>query len=362
MIEHTGIGTYLRGLLPALVSAGKAQGIKFALLGSRDKLQQCLMLDDNIVYEQYQADVYSLRHQLCFPEFKNAVAYHFPHYDVPLLFSRPFFVTIHDIIPLLAPAYRFRFVYKSIVRLLASKATKSSLHVFVPSQHVADSLVRELGLPASKITITPYAPLPLFCANTQVETHSIIQRLGVSQPYFLCVSLHKPHKNLEFLLRAFRQLHTRGTCVHSLVLVGTGLRNRAKLVQLVAQLFGTEHKAWVRILDDHLSDAEMCAIYRGADAVIHPSMVEGFGMPVVEAQAVGVPVVVPDLPWARETAGEGAAYFRASEVDSLVQVLELLVTDGSIRSDLVRLAKTNVQRFSWSLSASNVLDIYKSCL
>lgn len=362
MIEHTGIGTYLRGLLPNLVSMGKARGLRFTLLGPSDKLAKWLKLGNEVIYHDYRARIYSLRHHLFCPVLDGALAYHFPHYDVPLRFSRPFFVTIHDIIPLMAQVYQHRLAYKTVVQILASRASRRGIKVFVPTHHVADSLTKYLSVPPKKIEVTPYAPLPAFSEGNHIDVSSTLSRLKVRQPYFLCVSLHKPHKNLELLLRAFRETRRHTGCDYYLVLAGAGSRNKKKLARLISELLAPHQQRLVHIIEEHLSDLEMAALYREAEAVIHPSMVEGFGLPIVEAQAVAVPVVVPDLPWARETAGDAALFFRPSQLDSLVHALNLVVKDSALRRHLAAMSARNIQRFSWSRTASVVLDVYNNCL
>ncbi len=105
MIEHSGIGSVLRGLLPPLLELGHEQGFQFVLLGDREKLQRYLpsLAPEDVA--QWRAPVFSL-HEQCFPpRLPDVTLWHFFHYNVPTFLRRPFVVTIHDLIPLVA---RFR--------------------------------------------------------------------------------------------------------------------------------------------------------------------------------------------------------------------------------------------------------------
>ena len=117
-----------------------------------------------------------------------------------------------------------------------------------------------------------------------------------------------------------------------------------------------------RLISDYLTDEELAALYAGACALVHPSLLEGFGFPVVEAQKLGTPVLVSDLPWAHDVAGEGALYFPTSDVTALASALARIATDADLRTELIRRGKGNVARFDWKISAREVVKSYSRIL
>lgn len=365
MIEHTGIGTYLRGVLPHLVALRHECGIDFVFIGPRDKLEkyQFLRVGGRIV--DYRIPIYSLREQLLFPRLSDVDAYHFPHYNVPVTLRRPFFVTIHDIIPLVRPEYRTQRFYGTAVRLLVGHGVRYARKIFVPSLWVREELVRQFSLSNDKIEVTPYAPPHDFAIPDRQTIDAVMRRFRLTQPYILCISLHKPHKNLLFLLKVFSLLteaHSNFGRRVKLVLAGLRPKDVAALTAAISHLLGRDKRDRIVLITDYLSSAELAALYVGALALVTPSLLEGFGLPIVEAQKLGIPVCAPDLPWAHDTAGQGALFFSPHQPESLVNLLKQLESDKNLRETLTKHGHANLARYDWQETARRLMNAYINVL
>jgi glycosyltransferase involved in cell wall biosynthesis len=110
------------------------------------------------------------------------------------------------------------------------------------------------------------------------------------------------------------------------------------------------------VITGYVSDKEKSALMRNARALVFPSLHEGFGFPVIEAQSVGVPVACSNTSSLPEVAGEGALLFDPLDADAIAQSLERVMTDESLRASLIRQGAQNVSRFSWQRCASIILD------
>ncbi len=173
-------------------------------------------------------------------------------------------------------------------------------------------------------------------------------------PYLLAVGDLRPKKNLMRLVHAFRRLRKEGL-EHRLVLAGIDSGPEAGRVREAA---GGEP---VR-LTGYLSDARLDALMRGADALIHPSLYEGFGLVVVEAMARGVPVVAARATALPETGGDAAAYFDPLDVGDMAAAIRAVVGDRARHAELSRLGVARAARLSWEGTAALTVAVYEEML
>ena len=170
---------------------------------------------------------------------------------------------------------------------------------------------------------------------------------GLPSRYILFVSTIEPRKNLGTLLDAFERLDYDG----SLVVVG---RVGWKSESLVARL---RAKRIVHL--DYLSAPKLAYVYRHAEAFVFPSIYEGFGFPLLEAMAHGVPSIAARSSSLPEIGGDAALYFSPSSADDLRAQLERLLSDASLRQKLVARGRERVQQFRWDVAAEKTLDVLR---
>ena len=256
-------------------------------------------------------------------------------------------VTVHDLAfehhpDLFPPSWRW--LYRAGVRA----AVKRAAAILVPTQTTADDLLEHHDLDPARVHVTPLgASLP---AATD-DPGAVLDRLEVPRPYVLSVGTQEPRKNLVRLLRAYRQVAP--DVPHALVLAGAeGWGNDELRLELDRPGPGTI------VRTGHVSDEDLDALYRGADAFAYLSLYEGFGLPVVEALARGVPSVVSNTSSLPEVAGDAAVLVDPTDVGEIADALARVLTDLGAADDLRRRGPERAARFTWEATARATLDAY----
>lgn len=179
------------------------------------------------------------------------------------------------------------------------------------------------------------------------------RELGIDRPYVLALGV-TPRKNVERILQAWQRFRGRGE--HALVLAG----------HLADAWWTRKYRAMIRcrglgddvVLPGSVSNEQLDLLYTGAHAFLFPSLCEGFGIPVLEAQARGAPVITSDSSALPEVAGDGALFVDARDVDSIVAALERLTADEPLRRQLICAGTRNIERFSWDRMARELRELY----
>lgn len=354
MIGFTGIGAHIRSLLGAIAEI-PGTGVRFRFLGKPEELAQYEFLAGMGVVQPLRASIYGLREQLLYPPVPQAHAYHFPHYNVPCFRRRPYFVTIHDLIHLVVPDALGTGLKRAYAGMLLRKAARGARAVFTDSQWSANDLEKHLGVDRAKIIVLPNGA-PAHWKPMGAEALAQAQStLALPRRYILSPGVNKPHKNVEFAVRTWATWTAGQREDVHLVLYGVREQDRGRLAGLVAGSAAEKrlHLIW---LEQH--DA-LIPMYQGALAVVLPSMYEGFGLPVVEAQRLGVPVIASRTTCLPETAGDGALFFDPHSEAELTARLDELLGSNELRAQLVGKGFANEAHYRWSDAARLVLDAYK---
>jgi glycosyltransferase involved in cell wall biosynthesis len=233
------------------------------------------------------------------------------------------------------------------VRLSARAADR----LITISQAARDDLVATLGLDPSKIDVAPLGVRPPEGAPA-VPADELRRKLQLDEaPVVLCVAQKRPYKNLASLIRALPGLEDEGAV---LVLPGSSTDHEQELRDLAAEL---EVSSRVRFLD-WVSEDELEALYRTATCVVLPSLVEGFGLPVLEAMARGVPVGCSDRSALVEVAGDAALLFDPVDQHAVTETIRRLLRDERLRAELAERGRERVRLFSWRQTAEKTLACY----
>jgi len=357
MIAHSGIGTHIRGLLEGWRDADT--DFRPALLGDAATLADSIAEPNRYRIVRFRAPIYGLREQIAFPAAATRGALlHCPHYNIPFRHGGPLVVTIHDLIHLdgrfgprspVARAYAF---------LMIRAAVGRARHIFVVSRATGREIVARFGVPEEKVSVVYNAPAEIFRRAARIgdaEVEQFRARRNLPATYLLTVGIYKAHKNFDFLLATLGDLWRTDGRVPALVMAGIQAKERPSLGERIERL-GVAEK--VLVLEKLPAD-ELPLLYRGALALIYPSLVEGFGLPVVEAQAAGTPVIASRASAVLEVAGDGALFFDPRDGADLARRIIDVVESDRLRHDLVERGRRNSERFSWRRSALEVLSIYE---
>jgi glycosyltransferase involved in cell wall biosynthesis len=235
---------------------------------------------------------------------------------------------------------------QAFVRLSARAADR----LITISQAARDDLVSTLGIDANKIDVAPLGVRPPEGVPA-VAADELRRRLHLDDaPVVLCVAQKRPYKNLASLIHALPGLEEEAV----LVLPGSSTDHEQELRDLAAEL---EVSSRVRFLD-WVSEDELEALYRAATCVVLPSLVEGFGLPVLEAMARGVPVGCSDRSALVEVAGDAALLFDPLNQHAVTETIRRLLRDERLRTELAERGRERVRLFSWRQTAEKTLACY----
>jgi glycosyltransferase involved in cell wall biosynthesis len=182
-------------------------------------------------------------------------------------------------------------------------------------------------------------------------TRDALSALGVTKPYILAVGTVEPRKNFPFLVEIFKELVRRGANVE-LVIAGRAGWGQLQLEQAVNQSGVCDR---IHVLGG-VDDSTLSALYREAQLLAMPSLQEGFGLPIVEAMASGIPVVASDIPALSAVAGNAALLLPVGDNDRWVEGIEDLVHDPAQRAHLVESGRARSAEFSWEAVGERILD------
>jgi len=265
----------------------------------------------------------------------------------------PAVLTVHDLIFRHLPEHHKplnRWYLNLTLPLFCRRAT----HIIAVSEHTRGDLVRTYGLPPEKITVIYEAAGSRFCPQPAEAVAGLRARMGLPERYLLFVGTIEPRKNLLRLLESFERVHTEGL-TEALVIVG----KRGWLYDdFLAALERSPARRAV-LFPGFVPDADLPAVYSGAQALALPSLFEGFGLPVLEAMACGTPVVCSNGSSLPEIAGDAAMLVDPLDVESITGGLRRVLAGGGQALEMRTLGLAQAQRFSWERAAQATLAVYR---
>jgi glycosyltransferase involved in cell wall biosynthesis len=353
-----GIGSYLQGLLGHLAECDMpADTVVFVRSESRSLLPK---LPPGWRIVEVDAPGYTVKEQIGLPlaALRAGVrVLHVPHYVLPMAYPGKLVVTVHDIIHVLFPEFlpsNFAFTY---ARFFIRAAVRRARWVITVSETTARDLRRLFRAPVDRLRVVPHGVDEMFLApaDETLDEH-VLAKLGIPRPYLLHVGNHKPHKNAEGLLKAYQALvHDGRGESPPLVMVG-GFAPDGEFARRAAAM-GLAGR--VRCLG-HVSRSELAALFHGATVFVYPTLYEGFGLPVLEAMACGVPVVAGDIAAVREVAGEAVVRVNPRDVVELAAATRRLLEHPETRQQLADKGRRRAHGFSWRRAAESTLEVYRA--
>lgn len=264
-----------------------------------------------------------------------------PGYNAPLFTFRPFIFTIHDLNHIDRPenSNPFKRLY---FRLIIRRACRNALRIFTVSEFSRQRIIDWSNVSPDHVVNVGNGVDE--CYRPDVLSYSP----GYS--YLLCVSNRKTHKNEPRVVAAFAQAKIDP----SIRLIFTGLPN-VTLSNLCIQ-HGIEHRV---IFLGRVPEEELPSLYRGALGLVFPSLYEGFGLPVIEAMACGVPVLTSNTSSLPEIAGDAALLVDPLSVSQISVGIQKICTDTDLRKMLVEKGFRRAAKFSWDSVANKIQDVLK---
>jgi len=284
---------------------------------------------------------------------------HVPYFAAPVRQHLPFIVTVHDVIPLLLPAYAGGKTMHAYLRLV-SAGTRRAAQVIADSECSCRDAIRVLGLDPGRVTAIPLAVGPEFQPTPDAAAVDAIRtRLGLDgKRVIFNVAGLDVRKNVETLLRAFARAMDRIGEDVMLVVGGSAHGNSGLYPDLapVARELGIAERV---LFPGALSSGEKIALYHLADCYAAPSRYEGFGLSPLEAMACGTPVVAANASCTPEVVGDAALLVGPDDVAGFADALARVMTDIPLAAQLRQAGLRQAARFSWQRTALATLAIYE---
>ena len=348
--NETGVGRYIRNLI--------------TYLPQLDTKNEYVFINPDIKW-------HTLEEQIKMPAVLNAYnldLVHIPYFNVPVFYTKPFVVTIHDLI---VNEYRTGQASTQNVLVYGLKrigyqysinhAVQKSCAIIVPSHATKDKLIELYPrVHRNKICVT-YEGVDLKSANgkpSESEGKQLTANSRITNnKFFLYVGNAYPHKNVETLLKAFAQLNNPEI---QLVIVGKKNYFTDRLTHSIKELDIADRI----IFPGEIPDAELAWLYKHAQALVLPSLMEGFGLPALEAMQFRASVIASDIPVFHEICQQSAFYFNPFNVDQLTALVKY-ITSSAKKSDMQKkkdFGEKRAREFSWKKMVNETIKIYNTCL
>lgn len=367
-----GLGRYTQEIVDNIIKIDSEN--EYVIFLSRDNFDE--FDADREGVKKVLADVrwYTLAEQIKMPLYiarERLDLVHFPHFNVPIFTPVKFAVTIHDLILTKFPTTRATtlgpFLYKLknwAYKLVIWLAVKRAGKIIAVSEFTKKDIVEKFKVRKNKIEVTYEGVANLAKGRdslfvAKLDDRKTLMSYNISEKFFLYVGNAYPHKNLESLLEAFREL-LKDFPELNLVMVGKEDYFYKRIRQKAEDLgLGKENEESSPVIfPGYVPDEKLEVLYSKALAYVFPSFYEGFGLPPLEAMAKGCPVISSDQSSMPEVLGEAALYFNPYKKEEIKKTLEKIINTPELRSRLKDLGFKQVRKYSWWECARQTLEIY----
>jgi glycosyltransferase involved in cell wall biosynthesis len=292
--------------------------------------------------------------------------FYVPHFNIPILYTGKLVTAIPDIIMhsfstergTTLPLFYFR-IKKWVYRIVVWWAVKRSYRVIVPSLDVMSDFRKAYPkAPTDKFVLAYEGVDPVFTLGIDSD-NKFFDEFGIKKPYLLYVSSMYEHKNVPFLIDAFAEFIKNNKC--QLVLVGKKDKFSESIYRVVVEKKLTE-SVLMPGMGRYITDKEITALRKNAAAYVFPSLKEGFSLTPLESQAVGLPCLISDIACHKEIYNDTVLYFDPNEKKDLLNKLNIITSDSTIRQKLISLGYENVKKYDWKNTAEITLRVFRDLL
>jgi glycosyltransferase involved in cell wall biosynthesis len=355
-LEHAGIGRYVENTVDRLLAKPKHH---YSIITHPKHAKHFAKFDCTVVETTIRH--YSLAEQTKLVRLLNNLnldLLHVPHFNIPMLYRRPFVVTIHDIlwhhvkggsVTTLSPLVYWA-KYQGYLATVKHAINRSEA-IIVPSNHVKKQILHTYKtVPSEKIRVIYEGHTPI----DDLEKPTI----SLPQSYLLYVGSLYPHKNVPTLLSALTHINRKATKPLHLVIVGSRNVFTKQISTKVKEL----HLESVVHFAGYQTDAALQTLYKNALCLVHPSTSEGFGLTGLEAMAAGCPVIAAKATALPEVYGKAALFFEPFNTHELVDHITTLINQPKTRQQFIDQGLQQVKQYSWDQAVKETEAIYAQTL
>ena len=363
-LRDFGVGTYIRNVVRGLARLDR-DGNEYLLIGGHDLLRDLGPLPGYFHLLPYNLSEDSTRDLFAFPRLLRRFRVDLLH--VPHLFWRPRFspcpyvVTVHDLLNHLYPVSNGSSWRRALHRRLTAHVLRHAARILAVSHFTRNDIVRLFRVPEERVEVVYNAIDERFRVGhaTTLDREMIAERYQVNYPFLLYAGNIRPHKNLGRLIEAFAALKAELAKDGSfpelkLIIIGDELSKHPDLRRTVIK-GGVQND--VRFLGFVPIDV-LRIFYDLAKIFVFPSLYEGFGLPPLEAMALGTPVVTSNTSSLPEVVGNAAVLVNPENVFEIMRAIHRVLLDQPLRDSLKKRGYEQAQRYSWDVSVQQILRVY----
>ena len=334
----------------------------------KEDTDHCLEDSPSLSVQTLKPGFYPIWEQFTLPRFlakADPGLLHCTGNTAPVWGRSPLLLTIHDLI-FLEENYlfkkdggslyqRFGNFYRSLVVPIVAKKAK---YIITVSEFQRQLIMRKLKVPADKIYVVYNGADERFFERAENDVlNTILKKYNIDGfPYFFFLANTEPRKNTDGVIKAF-SIFCKEYPQYNHHLVIKGLTDEILQKKIIAcnaeNLASRIHRV------GYIDYADLPGLYQGAAMLWFPSFTEGFGLPIVEAMAVGTPVITSNTSVMPEIAGDAALYVDPTQPEEIAHQAEKILSDQHLRENLIAKGKKNALRFNWTDSVNNLIEIYK---
>jgi len=284
----------------------------------------------------------------------------FPHFNVPILYRKPFVVTIHDLILSIFPGQKMvRWYHRLAYQMTIKNAVKKAKKVIAVSEHTKDDIIRFLKVPKEKIEIIYSGVGDEFKVIENLDDLApTLKKYNIKKEFLLYTGVWRNHKNLTRLIEAFSIIRDKHGLDLELVITGKPDPHYPEVKQEIKKYNLKQEVICTGLVEEN----ELVDLYNAADLYIFPSLYEGFGMPPLEAMKCGTPVVASKISSIPEICGKNAVYFDPYDAKDIANKILGLYKDAKKKAELIESGIEHATKFSWKKMAEETLRIIRDAL
>jgi glycosyltransferase involved in cell wall biosynthesis len=284
--------------------------------------------------------------------------YHVPQNGIGLPRDKycPYIITLHDVIPYVLPETCSKTYLKTFMEQM-NHIVKNADHIITVSNHAKNDIYQVLGVPLSKITVTPLAPEKIYHPMDKKKCISYLKNhYDLDREYILYIGGMNPRKNIGALIDAFHLCQKKLSKNYCIVIGGAHGRSYESL-RLRCEALGLTDDV---IFPGYIPQEELPVFYNGASLFVYPSLYEGFGLPPLEAMACGVPTICSNTTSIPEVVGNAALLIDPHDVENLAEKIALVLESPSTYAIMIHKGLQRAKQYTWEKTAKKTLEIYLS--
>lgn len=341
--KPTGLAVYVQNLFDAL----RAHPSEVELSGLRGRYAGELSTWQRYYHDRYELP--RLAHQA------KVDVIHQPAFSCPPGKKRKVIWTLHDLRPVTSRE-KMSLTATLFWREWLPYSARFADMIVCTTDHGAHEAAQVLGVPSAKVRVIGMGVSPAIMAfrSNLDRLNQALERHQIRSPYFSCVATLQPVKNIPFLVQAFAKLRQELSLPHQLVVIGNKNWGYPAVAEAIKQAGLTEGQEV--ILTGFVSDEEKWEITAASEAFLFPSLNEGYGLPPLEAQALGVPVISSSGGALPSVLGDSVVYANPTDQGTWLAAYQTLRADPAL---IVERGRLNVRRFDWAAIASQWQSLYR---